>query len=143
MAHYPLTLTKDGDDFLVTSPMLPEVTSFGETRDEAIENGANAVLEAIAARIAAGESVPAGRVMMAPGQAVARVSFNVEAKVHLHNAMLHEQVSRAELSRRMGVASRTTVDRLLDLDHVSRTDQITAAFNALGYDTLMEARRRA
>lgn len=143
MAHYPLTLTKDGGDFLVTSPMLPEVTSFGETRDEAIENGTNAVLEAIAARIAVGESVPVGRAMMVPGQAVARVSFNVEAKVHLHNTMLHEQVSTAELSRRMGVASRTTVDRLLDLDHVSKTDQITAAFNALGYDTLMEARRRA
>ena len=90
-----------------------------------------------------GESVPPGRVVRAPGQAVARVSFNVEAKVHLHNTMLHEKVSTAELSRRMAVASRTTVDRLLDLDHVSKTDQITAAFNALGYDTLMEARRRA
>lgn len=143
MAHYPLILTKDGHDFLVTSAMFPEVTSFGETRDEAIKNGTNAVLEAIAARIAVGESVPSGRVVMAPGQAVARVSFNVEAKVHLHNTMLHEKVSTAELSRRMAVASRTTVDRLLDLDHVSKTDQITAAFNALGYDTLMEARRRA
>ncbi|WP_269514986.1 type II toxin-antitoxin system HicB family antitoxin [Brevundimonas subvibrioides] len=143
MAHYPLTLTEDGDSFLVTSPDLPEVTSFGETRDAAIMNGTNAVLEAIAARIASGETVPAGRVLMAPGQAVARVSFNVEAKVHLHNAMLHESVNVEDLSRRMGAASRTTVDRLLDIDHVSKTDQITAAFNALGYDTMIEARRRA
>ena len=143
MAHYPLTLTEDGDSFLVTSPMLAEVTSFGETRDEAIANGENAVLEAIAARIAAGEAIPTGRVMMARGQAVARVTFNVEAKVHLHNAMVHEGVTAADLSRRMGVASRNTVDRLLDVDHLSKTDQITSAFNALGYDTMMEARRRA
>ena len=143
MAHYPLTLTEDGDSLLVTSPVLPEVTSFGDTRDEAIANGTNAVLEAIAARIASGTSVPVGRVMLAPGQAVARISFNVEAKVHLHNAMIDESVNVEDLSRRMGAASRTTVDRLLDIDHVSKTDQITAAFNALGYDTMMETRRRA
>lgn len=142
MAHYPLALTEDGDTILVTSPSFPEVTSFGETRDDAIANGQLAVLEAIAARISNGEAVPTGRVMMKPDQAVARIDYGTEAKIHLHNTLLHEKMSRADLMRLMNVA-RPTVDRLFDLDHKSKPDQIQAAFNALGYDTLIEARRRA
>ncbi len=42
----------DSGTFLVTCPALPEVTSFGATRDEAMVYGRLAVGEAIAARMA-------------------------------------------------------------------------------------------
>jgi predicted RNase H-like HicB family nuclease len=51
--RYRLELTPDDDGtFLVTCPELPEVTSFGATRDEAMAYGRLAVEEAIAARMA-------------------------------------------------------------------------------------------
>ena len=51
--RYRLELTPDDDGtFLVTCPALPEVTSFGATRDEAMAYGRLAVEEAIAARMA-------------------------------------------------------------------------------------------
>jgi len=58
MAHYPLALTEDGDTILVTCPALPEVTTFGKTREEAIANGENAVMEALAARIDTNQPAP-------------------------------------------------------------------------------------
>lgn len=143
MAHYPLTLTEDGDTFLVTSPSFPELTTFGETREEAIIQGEKALMEAIAARIDAREAIPGFRIMMAPDQAVGRIDYGTEAKINLHNTMLHEKVNRAELARRMDVKSRESVDRLLRLDHVSKPDQLLAAFNALGYETMTSVRRRA
>ena len=59
MAWYPLTLQPDDSVWLVTSPDFPEVASFGETSEEACRNGRNAIEEAIAARISAGEDIPA------------------------------------------------------------------------------------
>jgi antitoxin HicB len=56
---YELNLEPDDNGtFLVTAPQFPEVTSFGETVQDALANGLNAIEEAIAARIADGEDVP-------------------------------------------------------------------------------------
>ena len=135
MANYPLTLTPDSNDtLLVTSPKLPEVTSFGATREEAIRNGAAAVMEALAARISAGEAIPAPRTLRRADAAVATIDLWTEAKVGLHRALLDRKITRAELSRRLGW-HREQVDRLFRLDHASRPDQMEAAFAALGYGT--------
>jgi len=56
---YRLTFTPDSNGaLLVTSPDLQEVTSWGETRVDALENGRRAVEEAIAARHARGDDLP-------------------------------------------------------------------------------------
>jgi len=53
------------------------------------------------------------------------------AKVALYLASRKSRLSKAELSRRVGIA-KANVDRLFDLDHASRLDQIESAFHALG-----------
>ena len=58
MRHYEIELTADGDTWLVTCPSLPEVTSFGETREDALARAADAIEEALAARIADGVEIP-------------------------------------------------------------------------------------
>jgi antitoxin HicB len=56
---YELKLEPDTNDtFLVTAPRFPEVSTFGDTEDEALAHGLLAIEEAIAARIADGEDVP-------------------------------------------------------------------------------------
>jgi len=52
-------------------------------------------------------------------------------KTLLYQAMWHEGVNKAELARRLNCHA-PQVDRLLDLNHSSKMEQIDAAFAALG-----------
>jgi antitoxin HicB len=54
-----------------------------------------------------------------------------EAKISLYRGMLSMDLRKAELARRLGW-HKPQVDRLLDLRHDSRLDQIEQAFAALG-----------
>ena len=51
-------------------------------------------------------------------------------------------IRKAEMARRMGI-SKVNVDRLFDLTHYSRLDQIEAAFRALGKELAIEIRDAA
>lgn len=119
----------DNGTILVTSPVFPEVATFGETEEEAADMAVAAIEEAIAARMSAGEDVPditvsnEGPNIYMPTQTM--------LKVALYRSLREEDINRAELCRRMGVA-REQVDRLFRLDHASRLDQIDGAFKALG-----------
>src|SRR5271155_2248634 len=56
---YTVTLTPDENGtVLVTCPDLPEVITFGEDEEDAIGRGADAIKEALAARIARREDIP-------------------------------------------------------------------------------------
>ncbi len=54
-----------------------------------------------------------------------------EAKLALYSTMRAARISKTELARRLN-CHLTQVDRLLDLRHGSRLDQLEAAFRALG-----------
>ena len=56
---YELKLTRDGDTILVGVPAFPEIDSFGSSEVNALHWGALAIEEAIAARMADGEPIPA------------------------------------------------------------------------------------
>lgn len=127
MLSYPITLEKDGDTVLATSPDFPELTTFGETREDARLYAVSALEEAIAARIAHREDVP---VPSKGGEGVALPTLTA-LKTLLYQAMRREGVTKAELARRLNCHG-PQVDRLLDLNHSSRMDQIDAAFNAVG-----------
>ena len=50
MLAYPITLEDDDGTLFVTSPDFPELTTFGDDREEAIARAVDALEEAIAAR---------------------------------------------------------------------------------------------
>ena len=58
MLAYPIYLEEDDDTLLATSPDFPELTTFGDDREEAIAHAIDALEEAIAARIHYGEDIP-------------------------------------------------------------------------------------
>ncbi len=59
MTKYPIWLTPDDNGtFLATSPDFPELTTFGETRNEALAHAVDALHEAIAARTADHQEIP-------------------------------------------------------------------------------------
>ena len=139
MAGYPITLTPDDNGtFLITCNALPEVTSFSETEAEAPAIARRAIEEALAARMAAGEDLPPLHPDVRRGRAFAGVRSLVQMKATLYQAMRDRGVNRAEMTRRLGW-QRNSVDRLFQLGHHSRADQLDDAFIQLGWPSSIDA----
>ena len=127
MLDYPVRLEPDGDSILVTSPDFPELSTFGYDREDALGHAADALEEAIAARMRGGEDVPEP----SEGDAYAVVPTLTAVKALLYRTMRSQGVGKAELARRLGWHT-PQVDRVLDVRHRSRMDQMDAALGALG-----------
>ena len=84
---------------------------------------------------------PGGAGGPAPGPTVALPALSV-AKIGLYRAMREEGLGKAELARRLG-RHLPQVDRILDLGHASRLDQVEAALHALGRELSVEVARAA
>lgn len=129
---YELRLERDDNQtFLVTSPQFPEVTTYGEDREDACRRGLDAIVEAMAARIAEGETIPTPLERPSGRGGKVELPALIYLKVALYMVAHETGVSRAELARRLGV-HREQVDRLFRLSHRSRLDQIEGAAKALG-----------
>ena len=131
MQSYPVVLTPDDNNtVLVTFPDFPEAATYGDDEDEALLNAADALRAAIAARMDDRDDIPAPS--RAPGgQPVVGVSALVASKVAVYQAMRDRKVTKAELARLLGQNPRQ-VDRLLDVTHASRHDQLDRALGVLG-----------
>jgi antitoxin HicB len=142
MLRYPVKLRKDDNGtFMLTAPDYPEVGTFGEDEMDALARGADAIATAMQARITAREPIP---VPSNPGRRTRTVEVPalVVAKLELYRAMLAAGWRKADLARKLGVHA-PQVDRLLDLDHHSRLDQIESAARALGQELHIELRPAA
>ena len=58
MLAYPIALKDDDGTILATSPDFPELTTFGDDREEALARAVDALEEAIAARIHDRKDIP-------------------------------------------------------------------------------------
>lgn len=134
MAWYELTLQPDGNTWLVTSPAFEELVTYGEDKEAACRNGREAVLQAIAGRIADNEEIPLP-VQELPDDASRSgfIQLPVLAllKAALYMNLRYQKKTRADLMRALGW-HREQVDRLFRLDHNSSLDQMEKAFLALG-----------
>ena len=127
MLAYPITLEGDDGILLATSPDFPELTTFGDDRDEAVARAVHALEEAIAARIHDRRDIP----MPSRGETYAPLPTLTSVKVMLYQGMRDQGVGKAELARRLGWHM-PQVDRVLDVQHRSRLDQMDAALGAIG-----------
>ena len=134
MLAYPIVLEDDEGTLLVTSPDFPELTTFGMDRDEALARAVDALEEAIAARIHDGRDIPSP----SRGQEVAMLPTLTAIKVMLYREMRTQGIGKAELARRLGWHL-PQVDRVLDVQHNSRMDQLDAAMGALGQHLYVRA----
>ena len=127
MLTYPILLEEDDGTLLATSPDFPELTTFGMDRDEALARAVDALEEAIAARIHDGRNIPAP----SQGPEIAVLPTLTAIKVMLYQGMREQGIGKAELARRLGW-HQPQVDRVLDVQHNSRMDQLDAAMAAIG-----------
>jgi antitoxin HicB len=132
MAAYRIELTPDDNDtIMATCPAMPGVVSFGDDEAGALRHAGLAIEERIAALIHDGQDIPGPDGEGAAGP-VAFTSLLVDLKADLYRASRAAGVTRAELVRRLGW-NRNSVDRLFDLNHASRLEQIEAAMLAIGF----------
>jgi antitoxin HicB len=141
MLRYPVKLTKDTNDtILVDVPDVPEAHTFGEDREEALLRVPDAIESALMGYIDLRRDIPVPR----PDRRGPFVTLPAltEAKLALYTAMRAAKVGKAELARRLN-CHLPQVDRLLDLRHASRLDQLEAAFRVLGKRLSVEIREAA
>jgi antitoxin HicB len=117
--------------YSVHFPDLPFGATQGENLAEA-EDMAQDLLKCILGElIRRGEPIPASRKHTGTHFREIHLGALEAAKVALHLAFQQSGLSKAELGRRAGIA-KPNIDRLFDLDHASRLDQLESAFGALG-----------
>ena len=128
MLSYSIVFQDDADTILATSRDFPELTTFGEDRDEAHARALDALQEAIAARIHDRRDIPSP----SPGGDVRITLPTLTAvKVILYQGMRDQGITKTDLARRLGWHL-PQVDRVLDINHHSRLDQMDAALQAIG-----------
>ena len=127
MLAYPIVLEDDDGAVLATSPDFPELTTFGDDRAEALARAGGALQEAIAARIHDRKDIPPP----SQGEPCAVLPTLTVVKVMLYQSMREQGIGKAELARRLGWHM-PQVDRVLDVQHRSRLDQMDAALAAMG-----------
>lgn len=130
MFDYPVTLTRDNGAVLVTFADVPEAITFGANETEALQHAVDALETGLSFYVDARLALPVpGKTKR--GQKTVRPSALECAKLGVYQAMTEQGIKKAELARRLGWHM-PQVDRLFDLRHASRLDQIEAAAAALG-----------
>lgn len=130
MFDYPVILEEQPEGgFVVTFPDVPEAITQGEDPEEALLYAIDALESALSFYVDARKPLP---LPSAPaGRPTVRPSALECAKLGVYQAMTEQGIRKSELARRLGWHM-PQVDRLFDLRHASRMDQIEAAAHALG-----------
>ena len=130
MFDYPVTLTPDGATVLVTFADVPEAITFGADEGEALLNAVDALETALSFYVDARQALPVPA-KAKRGQRTVRPSALECLKLGLYQAMTEQGLKKSELAHRLGWHM-PQVDRLFDLRHASRMDQLEQAAQALG-----------
>lgn len=130
MFKYPVTITKDGRHLLVTFKDVPEAITFGKTEADALSNAVDALETGLSFYVDARKPLPKPS-KAKRGQKLISPSALESAKLGVYQAMMDQGIKKTELARRLGWHM-PQIDRLFDLKHSSKFDQIEAAANVLG-----------
>jgi antitoxin HicB len=130
MFDYPVTLVHDGDTVLATFVDVPEAITFGADEEEALLNAVDALETGLSFYLDARKPLPVPSKARRAQKTVRPCALEC-AKLGVYQAMMDQGIRKAELARRLGWHM-PQVDRLFDLHHASKMEQIEAAANVLG-----------
>jgi antitoxin HicB len=130
MKRYRVNLTREGSKILASFPDFPNVHTFGDDEEEALVRAVDALESMLMAMIEDREDIPEPS-RAKRGQTTITLPALTEAKIELYRQMRASKVGKAELARRLH-CHLPQIDRLLDLSHGSRLDQIEQALLAVG-----------
>ena len=131
MYRFPAILTCDtNNSYLVRFPDVPEAITFGESKHDALRHASEALEAALSIYMDKRLDIPIPSRPRGKNLPFIGIPALSEAKVALYAAMRRAGMRKADLARRLGW-QKSQVDRLLDLNHASRFDQLEQAFAAL------------
>jgi antitoxin HicB len=128
--RYPVILKREKGMVTVFAPDVPGVQTFGDDEQEALARAVDALETMFMAMIEDREDIPRPRTPKR-GEKTVTLPALTTAKLELYQAMRAAGIGKAELARRLN-CHLPQIDRLLDLGHASRLDQLEQAFAALG-----------
>ncbi len=128
--RYPVVIEPDGSSFFVSFPDIPEALTQGETLEEALAMGKDALETALEFYFEDERTVPLPS-KPKRGQTVVELSPSLWAKVLLLNEMVLQHIRPADLARKLSIRPQE-VTRLMQLKHPTKIDTISNAFNAMG-----------
>ncbi|MCX6595243.1 MAG: type II toxin-antitoxin system HicB family antitoxin [Acidobacteria bacterium] len=116
--------------FVISFPGLGGYSQ-GDTEEEGRAMALDLLRTLLHDRMKRGEEVLPGKVIRGSRYRLIALPVLEAAKVELYCALRASGLRKVDLARRMGIA-KGNVDRLFDLRHASRMEQIEAAYSALG-----------
>ena len=128
MLRYPVTLTKENGSLVVTFPDFPEAHTYGDDKEEALARAVDALMTIIDAYMKDRQAIPKPSKIRKEHVPVPALMV---AKIGLYDAMRTQRIGKAELARRLHWHL-PQVDRVLNVRHASRLDQLEQAMAAVG-----------
>ena len=138
MRSYPAKFEpQEEGGFTVTFRDVPEAITEGDTLEEAMAHAVDALETGLSFYIDERRTFPK-RSKAQKGEREVELSALGMAKTALYEAMTAENVTRAEMGRRLGIHLEQ-VSRLLDLTHASKLEQLERALAAVGRKMIVTA----
>lgn len=128
--YYPATFTDDDGTLLVRFRDIPEAITCGDDVDDAMAQAVDCLESAFVFYMDKRLPIPAPSELQ-DGEHAIYLPVSVQTKLALYSEMLAQNVSKAELARRLSV-NQKQIDRLWDLSHSSKLEQLEKAFEKLG-----------
>lgn len=137
---YPVLLTEDPDDggYVVTCRDVPEAITQGETIEEALEEAADALEEALCGCISHGRIIPDPSARQI-GERLVTVPVTTALKAVAYTKFRESGQTKVAIARTIGIKE-SEVRRILDPRHGTRADTMDRFIRALGGEVLVSAR---
>lgn len=132
MLKYPVTLSREENgEYLVDFADFPNAHSTGDTEEQALAEAVDGLISVIEMLMDDRRAVPLPSAP-ADGQPTVALPALETAKVLVWNEMMDQKLRKLDLANKMGI-HKQQVDRLFDLRHSSKVDQVEKAATALGH----------
>jgi antitoxin HicB len=133
---------KEKGGFVVTFPDFEWGVTQGDTEQEATAMAADALTMIVDDYIGKGKPLPGPGKHRGKKFRLIQLPALVAVKAELYAAFLASGIRKAELARRLGI-SKGNVERLFNVRHSSRIEQLDAAFRAIGKEITIGIRDAA
>ena len=127
-----------GDGFVVTFPDVEGAITGGFTFKESIILAEDCLVVSLASYMDCKEQLPTPS-PWAKGQELISVQPLIAAQLDLYTAMSEQNISRADLGKRLGLGEEA-VSKLLTLDYKTSIGEVAKALEALGRKLVVEDR---
>ena len=133
---------KEKGGFVVTFPDFDWGVTQGDTEEEATAMAADALTMIVGDYIGKGKPLPTAGKHRGGKYRLIQLPALAAVQAELYNAFLASGIRKAELARRLGM-SKGNVERLFNVRHSSRIEQLDGAFRAIGKEITIGIRDAA